>query len=333
MILAGGIVLSGASAAFAVYVGTEAILGPPASSVSGLDCTNVAVVKLRINGQRWVRKFVKTESTDGLVRLKTALRVASVFSKSEKADLYQVVVLDQKGPDQRGGIRGRAIGAEVLFTPHPGDVTGMPAAFKARYIDGTANAAGLFGGEKIELPLDDVKAMIRGIDDQTDCTDPPLPEGEEAKASEHGKAKEKGHGKAAEKSGGHGEAAPSGHGEAAESGHGEAAPAEGEAAEHEAEGHDKKPHEPTFEDFAALSDDAGSHAAPEHVTAGHETVEPEAVEHKAAEQEPAGHGDAASDEAAVVHEDAIVPAQESHADTGHVEPVEIKAEGHATAHD
>ncbi len=39
--------------------------------------------------------------------------------QQKKPDLVQVVVLDQNGPTLRSDIRGRAIGADVIYMPHP----------------------------------------------------------------------------------------------------------------------------------------------------------------------------------------------------------------------
>lgn len=172
LILAGCFVLSGASAAFTVYFGNGIIFGPYRPGPSGIACTDIQVVEMQRNGQRWIRKFVRTSGSNGVARVRTALRIASVFSKREEADLYQVVVIDEKGPETRGAMRGRAIGADVLFTPHPGQVEGMDVPFKARYVDGPANTVGLFSGDRIDLSLDEVKTAILAIDDHQSCTDP-----------------------------------------------------------------------------------------------------------------------------------------------------------------
>lgn len=186
VILAGCFLLSGASAAFTVYFGEGILFGPHKAGPSGIACTDIQVVDLQRNGQRWVRKFVRTSGADGVARVRTALRIASVFSKQEEADLYQVVVIDENGPDTRGAMRGRAIGADVLFTPFPGEVEGMDVPFKARYVDGPANTVGLFSGDRINLSFDEVKTAILAIDDHEGCIDPLAEEATVAESGGHG---------------------------------------------------------------------------------------------------------------------------------------------------
>lgn len=174
-VIAGALVLSGASGAFAVYSGKDALLGlgkERAPSLSGLACTTVEVLKIRRNGQRWIRKFVSTETAGGVDRVRTALRIAGLLARQEKADLYQVVVLDEAGPRDRARRRGPAIGAEVLFAPDPTGMPGMSTPFVARYNDGTANTVGLFYGRDVTLSTDDLKSTMVAMDDTSDCFDP-----------------------------------------------------------------------------------------------------------------------------------------------------------------
>lgn len=203
-VIAGVLVLSGASGAFAVYSGKDALLGlgkEKAPSLSGLACTTLETLKMRRNGQRWIRKFVSTETADGVDRVRTALRIAGVLAKEEKADLYQVVVLDQAGPQDRAARRGPAIGAEVLFAPDPTRMPGMSTPFVARYNNGEANTVGLFYGRDVALSTDDIKSTMTAMDDKSDCFDPVAAaaaatagaagsasgaHGEEPAASEHG---------------------------------------------------------------------------------------------------------------------------------------------------
>jgi hypothetical protein len=174
-VIAGALVLSGASGAFAVYSGKDALLGlgkERAPSLSGLACTAVETLKMRRNGQRWIRKFVSTETAGGVDRVRTALRIAGLLARQEKADLYQVVVLDEAGPHDRAERRGPAIGAEVLFAPDPTGMSGMSTPFVARYNDGKANTVGLFYGRDVALSADDIKSTMTAMDDKSDCFDP-----------------------------------------------------------------------------------------------------------------------------------------------------------------
>lgn len=212
IIVAGVTVLTGASGAAAIFVGREALLGPPAEEVSGVACTLVTTVRLDRNGQQWLRKYVRSDAKEGEMRIKTALRVAGAVSNHEEADLYQIILLDAAGPVNRADMRGRAIGAEVLFARDPSAIPGMAAPFVARYTDGKPAENGEFYGERKELSLGEIKTIVTAMQEREDCVDP----------------------NAVAEGGGHGESA--GHGEAKAEEGGHEAPAEGHAAEGEAAG-------------------------------------------------------------------------------------------------
>lgn len=174
-VLAGVLVLGGASGAYAVYSGKESFLGGKEAdepALSGIACTDVETLKMRRNGQRWIRKYVSTESADGVDRVRTALRIAGLLVKAEKADLYQVAILDQAGPTDRADRRGPAIGAEVLFAPDPTKVPGMKTPFVARYNSAKANEAGMFYGREIDLSTEEIKTTLTAMDDKSECFDP-----------------------------------------------------------------------------------------------------------------------------------------------------------------
>ncbi|WP_438751750.1 hypothetical protein [Pararhizobium sp. O133] len=185
-VLSGVLVLGGASGAYAVYSGKESFLGAGKASepaVSGIACTDVETLKMRRNGQRWIRKYVSTETTDGVDRVRTALRIAALLVKAEKADLYQVAILDQAGPTDRAARRGPAIGAEVLFAPDPTKVPGMTTSFVARYNNAKANQAGLFHGREIDLSTEEIKTTLMAMDDKSECFDPVAAAAAEAAAA------------------------------------------------------------------------------------------------------------------------------------------------------
>jgi hypothetical protein len=357
-VLAGVLVLGGASGAYAVYSGKESFLGGEKAdepALSGIACTDVETLKMRRNGQRWIRKYVSTESADGVDRVRTALRIAGLLVKAEKADLYQVAILDHAGPTDRADRRGPAIGAEVLFAPDPSKVPGMKAPFVARYNSAKANEAGMFYGREIDLSTDEIKNTLTAMDDKSECFDPIAAAAAEAAAAGGG------HGKVAPSEGSeaHGGEASSGHGEEAGHGaeaatdHGEApakhgeeaaAPAHGEEAasgheESKAEekgflgsmlamvwGGDEKPAE-AVKPEAGHGEEPAAHgeeaAAPEH--GDQEThAEPQAKSHVAVEpgqgEQPAAHG-----------AEAVVPAHGADATPTHAasaEPVANGAEAH-----
>jgi hypothetical protein len=233
LIIGGVTILGGGSGAAAVFIGTERLLGPSYASLNGLGCTTVATVKIKKADRFWIRKYVTTdEPGDGISRLKTALRVARKVQETEHSDLVQVTVLDPAGPTERSKMRGRAIGAQVVYIPDlakaPEGASTQP--IKAYYVDGLADGSGDFWGLRIDLPLEDAEHLSTRLTDDADCMDPVV-EGEDAAA---------GHGAPA----GHGEAkghdAPTGHGEseAGGDGHGKTdAGADGHGAEPAADAH------------------------------------------------------------------------------------------------
>nr|WP_210274538.1 hypothetical protein [Rhizobium leguminosarum] len=173
IIIGGVALLMGVSGGAAVYVGKDRLIGA-AGGGYGLECSDVNLVTIRKQDHVWVRKYIKTEPTDGMTRVKTALRVAQAVYAAQKPDLVQVVVLDENGPTLRADIRGRAIGADVVYIPHPDKtVPGLDdKAYTARYYDGKASENGLFFGERIEMPFDEVAMISAAFKDPEDCVDP-----------------------------------------------------------------------------------------------------------------------------------------------------------------
>ena len=234
-ILLGTTVLFGGTGAAALIFGTESLLGPPVETVIGAECVNIQSVVIRTpSGRHWLRKFVRMDNTDGPTRIKTAMRIAGLLAHGNPVDLVQVVILDTHGPQNRADMRARAIGAEVLFALNPPEVPEMKQPITANYVKGLATPEGRYYGVKVELSLDEIRAMMtamKDVEDKADCADPVV-EGKE------GEAKAEGHGKP------EGKAKPEGHGATEEApAHGEEAPAEGHAAEASAEGEHAAPAE------------------------------------------------------------------------------------------
>jgi len=306
LIMGGIVVLGGGSGTAAVIIGTDKILGPSYREINGLECTALETIKIRRDQRYWIRKYVTSDQFgDGVARIKTALRVARAVQEKEKADLVQVAMIDKAGPKDRARMRGRMIGAQVVYIP---DLKKVPEGadaetYSAYYLDGSPNSNGEYYGMRIDLPLEDVEALTASLTDKADCIDPAAvaPAGEHgAPTGGHGeKAGGGGHGEA----GGHGEtsdghgAPTEGHGEggeaaAAESGglldsitgmifgSGQEAPAEGQTGEGNAhavapaEAHDA----PADEHGEAAGEDHGDQSAPPAVTKaeGHDS-------------QPAGH--------------------------------------------
>lgn len=357
LILGGVLVTLGGTGAAAVYIGADTLLGPSYAELNGLECTELNTVEIQKKDRFWVRKFITTnEPGDGLARVKTALRVAKTLQESKKADLVQVVVLDANGPKDRSGMRGRAVGADVIYVPDPSHVPEEVSArvLTVRYVDGSAAPNGEFFGERVDMLEADIEALVAKLSDATDCVKPEvvLPEGEGhgEKAGGHGEAPAHGaedaHGeKPAE---GHGEKPADGHGEA-EGGHGDAPAGEhGEetpVAEHGAAeskgwmaslmgmvglGGDEAPAEGHAAPADGHSAPADSHAAPADghgaVAEGHEAPAEDHAEPAVAHGDAGSgetHGDAATEHAAT---DPAAHGEEPAADAAHAAAPEHGAE-------
>jgi len=150
-------------------------------------------------------------------------------------------------------MRGHAVGADVVYIADPSRVPEEHnAVFAARYVDKPANEGGLFYGEKIVLPEEQIEKLVARLDDRTECLKPEVvvPEGHGAPA---------GHGKAAPADA-HGKAAPAeGHGaEAATDGHGaETAPAHDTPASEDAARETANPHGPVANAAASAGESEG----------------------------------------------------------------------------
>ncbi|MGG7516785.1 hypothetical protein ACQ3G6_02740 [Allorhizobium undicola] len=203
IILGGVLVACGASGSVAVYIGRDQLLGASKTTLNGLECTQVQAVKLHRKERVWVRKYVTTEPGDGLSRIRTALRVAKATAEAEKADLVQVVVLDKNGPKDRAEIRGRAVGAEVVYVPVPAHIDDEQdvVPLTARYVDRPANGDGDFYGERIDMASDEAAALMASLTEKNDCVIPAPPADKEGDG--HGKAS--GHGKTEKATGEHGQ--------------------------------------------------------------------------------------------------------------------------------
>jgi hypothetical protein len=191
-IFIGVCVVCNATGAAAVFIGRDRLIGPSYADLNGLACLEVGSVDIHHKDQVWVRKYVSVEHADGVNRIKTALRVAKAVADSRKVDLVQVVVLDKNGPTDRSGIRGHAIGADVVYIRDPKTLpSGVTRAkLTARYVDAEATSNGDFYGTTVNLPTNNAAAIMAKMTDKVECDKPvaALPEGElkaKAKEGEH----------------------------------------------------------------------------------------------------------------------------------------------------
>jgi hypothetical protein len=169
-------VLLGGSGGAALYATGVDILGKPQQNAAGGVCTDVQTMVLKTPSDRlWLRKYIRMENASGPERVRTALRVAGLLAKTNTVDLIHVSVLDAHGPDKRAGMRGRAIGAEVLIALKPENLPDMKTPAMATYYEGPVSDEGRFYGDKVAVDVEEIGAMMtamRSIEDKADCVKP-----------------------------------------------------------------------------------------------------------------------------------------------------------------
>ncbi|WP_258158605.1 hypothetical protein [Rhizobium sp. TH2] len=287
-------VLLGGTGGAALYIGGKNLLGEQSQSAAGGLCADVQTMVLKTPTEHlWLRKYIRMENASGPERVRTALRIAGLLAKSNAVDLIHVSVLDVHGPDKRAGMRGRAIGAEVLIALKPGNLPEMKTPAMASYYEGPVNDEGRFYGDKVVIDFEEVRGMMtamRSVEEKADCTQPEVPEDENAKKNNHGKNKKS-------KSADHGEK-PANEQSLLDSmlsmvglGGGEQKPTEDHGDQVKADGHDVQPakedmsHAVAEEPIEPAAEDHSEEAKP----ADEKHVEAEPVSHDAKPAEEAVH--------------------------------------------
>ena len=192
---AGGIflLLLTASGAGAYFMGGADLLLGNTEKVYGIECRLIDSVSFdHGEGERWVRQFIAIGETDPAGRLRTALRVAEHAARSERADLVLVVAVDAKGPTARPLMRGHAVGARVLYAPHPARVRDVDVPISASYSDAGPTVAGEFYGKLRKPPLARLETMMAAMKAPFGCK---MPEPAEKTGGKHaGPEKKPAHG-------------------------------------------------------------------------------------------------------------------------------------------
>lgn len=141
-----------ATAGGAYFMGGAGLVSGRSAAVYGVECRLVDRVAFdHGGGELWVRQFIAVGATDPLGRLRTALRVARATARRTRADLVLVVAMDEKGPTDRALMRDRAVGARVVYAPHPARVSHVNEPLSASYVDAEPTGEGEFYG-KLETP-------------------------------------------------------------------------------------------------------------------------------------------------------------------------------------
>lgn len=183
-------VLLGGSGGAALYIGGTELLGEPQHNAAGSVCTDVQTMVLKTpSNHLWLRKYIRMENADGPERVRTALRIAGLLAKKNTVDLIHVSVLDVHGPEKRAGMRGRAIGAEVLVALKPENLPEMKSPAMASYYEGPVSDEGRFYGDKVAIDIEEIGQMMtamRSVEDKADCEKPESADDPAAKKNDHG---------------------------------------------------------------------------------------------------------------------------------------------------
>lgn len=176
MVLAAGggmVLLLTASAGGAYFMGGTGFLLGRNAMVYGVDCRLLDSVSFdHGGGERWVRQFIAVDPTDPAGRLLTALRVAEHAAEDGRADLVLVVAADGNGPESRVLMRDHAVGARVVYAPHPARVPEVDAPLSASYVDADPTGAGEFYGKLEKPPLARLEGMVAAMKNPTGCKTP-----------------------------------------------------------------------------------------------------------------------------------------------------------------
>lgn len=188
-------VLLGGSGGAALYIGGAELLGKPRHNAAGGICTDVQTMVLKTpSNHLWLRKYIRMENADGPERVRTALRIAGLLAKKNTVDLIHVSVLDVHGPEKRAGMRGRAIGAEVLVALKPENLPEMKSPAMASYYEGPVSDQGRFYGDKVAIDIEEIGQMMtamRSVEDKADCEKPESAEDPTGKKNGQGAKDEK----------------------------------------------------------------------------------------------------------------------------------------------
>ncbi|TPW30700.1 hypothetical protein [Pararhizobium mangrovi] len=167
-------------------------------------CTLIERVRFRAqDGNVWTRAYIAIAPSDGPARLRATLDAARAEAAEHPVDLVLVVAGDTEGPKRRILMRDTAVGARVVYAPHPDRIAPGTRRFQARYVDARPSADGDFYG-KTKVPDEDQLVKIVAKDPEpTGCT-PTAGEAKDADAA-------KGAGRSAAQGHEPSEPAPSGH--------------------------------------------------------------------------------------------------------------------------
>ena len=169
---AGGLLLLTATAAAAWFSGGADLILDRKSGIYGVDCKLLDSVAFHEGRELWVRQYISVGEAGPAERLRTALRVAAHAAADKRADLVLVVAVDRNGPSLRALMRDSAVGARVVYAPHPGRVAGVGAPLDARYVDAAPTDAGEFYGKAVRPPSADLEKMMAAMPKPYGCKTP-----------------------------------------------------------------------------------------------------------------------------------------------------------------
>ena len=172
-VLLGALFLCGASGAAAVYVGPAGVMGPSFADINGAECKTVATVKATDGHGLLVKQFVVASADDDVVRLRTALRVATALRQEQSPHLVQVSIIDANGPTLLAAMRGRAVGAKVTLLANPAnDVETRAGPASGFSVIGPAGPDGSFYGIRLDAMPEEIKRMSAAFEEISTCGEP-----------------------------------------------------------------------------------------------------------------------------------------------------------------
>lgn len=157
--------------------GTAALVFAPANMIPGYEekigghCRTLYQSEFRRGKEKRLIALISTDDAEPAARVRAGVRVARHLSDTLHSDLVIVQVSDFQGPTTRAELRGAAIGAEIVYAPHPSRTLAVSKPWEVRYVGALPTASGLYFGKRMDMPLTEIETLNHEIELVEGCND------------------------------------------------------------------------------------------------------------------------------------------------------------------
>lgn len=162
VITAGLLVLLGASGTAALVVSGPSPLISKLGG-GGDQCKTLYQAQFERSGESRVIAIIRSGDVEPRERVKTGLRLAMHLAETLRPDLVTVQMTGRNGPNERAGLRGAAIGAEIALAPNPNRTRATDRNWEVRYVDAAPTEHGYFYGPRANMKPDEIEALSTSI--------------------------------------------------------------------------------------------------------------------------------------------------------------------------